>query len=74
MEFFPIDVLRLIYEFDSTYSDKMTNVIADINNGSGATVLGIDGSDQRQYSRTVLFGIHWYQWNSIRLRYMENNC
>jgi hypothetical protein len=73
MEFFPIDVLRTIYEYDSTYHDVMANVIADINDGVGATVLGIDGSDQWQYSRTVLFGIDWCQWNSIRLRYMENN-
>ena len=74
MEFFPIDVLRTIYEYDSIYRDVMANVIADINNGSGATVLGIDGSDNGQFMRTELFGIHWYQWNSILLRYMENNC
>ena len=61
MEFFPIDVLRTIYEYDSTYHDVMANVIADINNGIGAEVLGIDGSDQWQYSRTALFGIHWYR-------------
>lgn len=73
MEFFPIDVLRTIYEYDSTYHDIMANVIADINDGIGAEVLGIDGSDQWQYSRTALFGIDWCQWNRICLRYMENN-
>ena len=74
MEFFPIDVLRTIYEYDSTYHDIMAKVIADINDGIGAEVLGIDGSDQCQYSRIALFGIDWCQWNRICLRYMKNNC
>ena len=73
MEFLQIDVLRTIYEYDPTYHDVMTNVVADINNGIGAAVLGIDGSDQWQYSRTVLFGIDWCQWNSICVRYSKNN-
>jgi len=74
MKFLPIDVLRIIYEYDSTYRDVMKDVIADINNGIGAEVLGIDGSDDGKFMRTELFGIDTYQWNSIRLRYMENNC
>lgn len=74
MKFLPIDVLRIIYEYDSTYRDVMKDVIDDINNGIGAEVLGIDGSDDGKFMLTELFGIDMYQWNIIRLRYMENNC
>ena len=67
-------LLAHIFSYDPTYRrDVMANVIADINDGIGAAVLGIDGSDQWQYSRTVLFGIDWCQWNSICLRYSMNN-
>ena len=74
MDRLPPHLLALIFRYDPTYRDVMANVIADINDGIGAAVLGIDGSDNGQFMRTELFGIHLYQWNSIRLRYMENNC
>ena len=73
MKFLPIDVLRIIYEYDSTYRDVMKDVVGDINNGIGAEVLGIDGSDNGQFMRTELFGIDWNQWNSICVRYYWNN-
>jgi hypothetical protein len=72
MMHFPVDVMRIIYEFDSTYRDTMVDVIRDINDGIGAAVLGIDGSEDSHYQRTVLLGITYYQWNSIRLRYLDS--
>ena len=74
MDSLPLHLIALIFRYDPTYRDVMANVIADINDGIGAEVLGIDGSDYSQYNRTVLFGIEWGQWNRICLRYMENNC
>ena len=71
MNYLPIDVWRYIYRFDSTYYYIMNNVINDINEGYGSIILGINGSDNSHYSRTLLFGINIIQWNSIRLRYLE---
>ena len=73
MKYLPSRVWQIIYEYDPTYRDVMKYVITDINNGIGAEVLGIDGSSQCQYMRTLLFGIDWYQWNSICVRYYRNN-
>ena len=73
MDRLPPHLVAVIFSYDPTYRGVMANVIADINDGIGAAVLGVDGSDQWQYSRTVLFGIDWCQWNSICLRYSMNN-
>ena len=73
MKDLPSSVWQIIYEYDSTWHDEMVNVVRDINDGIGAAVLGIDGSSQCQFMRTVLFGIDWYQWNSICVRYYRNN-
>jgi hypothetical protein len=73
MDSLPPHLLAIIFMYDPTYHTVITNVFTDINNGIGAAVLGIDGSDQRQYMRTELFGIDWCQWNSICVRYSKNN-
>lgn len=51
----------------------MTNVLDDITSGRSAEILGIDGSSLEQYSRTVLFGINWFQWSHVRLVYLDNS-